>query len=442
MHLKIMIGDAEFTGPADWSDYHGLTAELSGFTERISRSAESKNHLFVVIDGTENALLLNVHIRPRAQSWAVGQPIKELIHVSASRMVRGLPFDMQEMPAVQSWRFTSPALALWYGEDNAKIEVTRGEVVARFKTKIDAFDLGDGVATVERGITSPGFPNYGEYNFKTPIYFQFKPNDPVDIDTCFEDIWKTLCYFDLLAGFPSGPAECWLGILGSERTFTSHIAQHYLSSEKEEVKNHPYRVFIRRAQHDIKDSLPTYRRQFEKIKLIQWTARYLNRTSLNFPEGFLTACNLIEFLGKAAVSSRSSWPGDIEAICGALSEETELRKKFDRMAKSLLLGPSFADRYKFVASYLSGFGISLAMPHKRVQSVRGKYRHEINKIDQADMDVMGAVVLLASFAGLVWTCEQAGIKAEDISRSADNIAFHQEFGTGARLWGGPAPARG
>lgn len=442
MHLKIMIGEAEFTGTAEWSEYHGLTAELVGFTDKLFRSVESRKHLFAVMDGTENVLLLNAYIRSKSEAWTTGQPIKERIHVSTPRMVRGLPFDMKEVPKVQSWYFTSPALALWYGEDTAEIDVSRGEVVARFKTGIDTYNLGDGVATVERGVTSPGFPNLGEYKFKTPIYYQFRPEDPVGIDACFDDIWKTLCYFDLLAGFPSGTVDCALTFAGSEFHPTCHIAQHYLATEREQAKNHPHRVFIRRTKHDIKESLSTYRKEFERIQLVQLTARYLNRARWNFPEGFLTACNLIEFLGKAADSTRSSWPEDIKAICGALSEDAELKEKFTRISHSLLLGPSFADKYKFVASYLSGFGISLAMPHKRVQSVRAKYRHEINKIDQADMDVMGAVVLLSSFAGLVWACEQAGVGVEDITRAADNIAFHQEFGTGSWLWGRPKPARG
>jgi len=333
-------------------------------------------------------------------------------------------------------------LDLWYGDTTAKVEYdyAKQTVRARFSTSERKYVTKYGNLSIGLSFTPPGRPYQGNYNFKTKPYARLDLSQPIPITAAPKVARSMADYFDLLAGFPRAHMSLKIKTQQLDREVGMAIALGYSENHED---SHPFAVFISKAAQ------PSFVRSFEKyldnhdtLHIMQGVLRYLSRENLMFPEGFLTACNIFETIGKPAPVSNKKLAKQLDRISKFLNSQNKvLGGAFDGDIKSKLSTlPSFRDRYQYGCKLLAECGIEVTLNAKSVSGVRGTYRHNILALRDSDIETMRAGVGLAWFLGMVWLCREIGVSKKVRSRAAQRETFHSLRRTRLPLWGKLSPA--
>lgn len=445
--IRVVISGIEFRGIGNWSDEDGFTAELTGLLSKAAPKVDNKlsTSLRITINEAERGILLRPYLaKAGGMAFKSGNPITTTIELRAEGIVRKLPWNIKASSKVTRLQLTSAAVDLWYGEETAKIERDHKtlSISAQFKATEESSpsDLGD--FKVGLSITGPGTPVMGDYNFRTQPYVLLKPKKSLTLLQALETAYAMEGCFELLAGFPQRR----FGFEVRLDTWPDHDVPFALASgpQRKTTKDHPFSLFIHRAHTpNIGKIFAGYHRKHKELLVMQNTIRYLSGNRIVLPEGFLTACNVIESIGKLAPNSNASLPALIKQICKTLkSTDKAIAKRFhDEVANKVPKNSSFKDRFEFVKSILDAVGVPIVLEYQELRNVRAAYRHDIIELKQKDFEVMGAGIGLAWFLGLIWMCREIGIPDSVLKPAASRDLFHDMRGTGRNLWGKHTPPK-
>ena len=170
---------------------------------------------------------------------------------------------------------------------------------------------------------------------------------------------------------------------------------------------------------------------------MQTTIRYLAGDRIVLPEGFLTACNVIESIGKAAPNSNADLPQLLKAIAKSLKKvDSGLASRFNEEVRvKIFTHSSFKDRFDHVKAMLDDLGTPVRLKHSALSQARSAYRHDVVALKSEHFDAMRAGRGLAWFLGLVWLCQEIGVPKKVLQESARRDLFHVARGTALPLWG-------
>ncbi|MCL4768189.1 MAG: hypothetical protein KJZ80_18365, partial [Hyphomicrobiaceae bacterium] len=189
-----------------------------------------------------------------------------------------------------------------------------------------------------------------------------------------------------------------------------------------------WRVFQRPAR---------YCKKHKSFSVMQNTIRYLSGGRIVLPEGFLTACNVIESIGKAAPNSKADLPSLLKLIAKRLrASDRALAERFNKEVRTKIFHQSsFKDRFEHVKTMLQEVGTPATLKHDELSVARAAYRHDIIALKPEHFGIMRAGIGLSWFLGLVWMCREIGISESMLSAASSRDLFHRQRGTGRELWG-------
>lgn len=442
MNIEFEHNGTEYIGSGDWDAEKGFTARLIGYLPSSASFMSNKleplpAQLPITIDRSKRGLLINPrYTKGGATHFSQNNPLTLSINVAASAFITELPWETPADIEITSLSVKCNALDMWYGDNIGKVEQDFSEYVAtaHFKLETDIHETHLGSLKIDSNVTLPGFPRMGTYIFKTGATAGLLLKESATLEGAISLAKKIEGYFDLLTGFPSRSIAAKFTLAGVETPITASIA---IYSHSEPSSDHPHRIFFRRGEHQIEPSFSTYVKAFDDISFLQNTLRMLSKSTMMVPEGFLSACNVIESLGKDAPNSNEGISEKIATISRALDsvEDKSAYAAFEAIKNKLPKHASFKDKFSLVSSFMSQFGFSVSLPQDTVSKVRGKYRHDILAVKPADVVVMQATVGFAWLLGLIWLCKQIGLTKDEIKTRCASELFHLQRNTGLGHWG-------
>ena len=443
--MRAVIGGIEFRGMPQWSDEDGFSAELTGLLNSPDFKMPTRlpSMLRVTINEAERAILVHPYLaRAGGMSFKSGAPISTGVTLCAQGIIRHLPWNIRASSGVTRLRLTSAALDLWYGEDTATIDrkFETYEITAHFKAVESCFATSLGELKIGLSITAPGIPAMGDYRFRTQAYATLILAQPLKLAEAVDAAAAIEGLFEILAGFP-------------QRRFAFKVQLNTAPGEAPLVleagpsrkmsKDHPFALFIPRAvMPDVAGLLETYLQKHKSLAIMQTTIRYLAGDRIVLPEGFLTACNVIESIGKAAPNSNLDLPQLLKTIAKSLKKvDPGLACRFNEEVRvKIFTHSSFKDRFDHVKAMLDDLGTPVALDHTALSKARAAYRHDVVALKPEHLDAMRAGIGLAWFLGLVWLCQEIGVPKQVLRKCARRDLFHVERGTALALWGKRSPA--
>jgi hypothetical protein len=438
--MRVVIRGIEFRGMPQWSDEDGFSAELTGLLTSTDLKVQSKlpSMLRVTINEAERAILVHPYLAiAGSMSFKSGAPITTGATLRAPGIIRDLPWDIRTSSSVTRLTLTSAALDLWYGEDTATIERKHEtyEITAHFKAVESCFASSLGQLKIGLSITTPGFPAMGDYRFRTQAYATLFPARPLKLAKAVDAATAIEGLFEILAGFPQRrfAYKLQLDTTPREAPFALEAGPSRKTS-----KDHPFAVFIPRAlMPDVAGLLETYLQKHKSLATMQTTIRYLAGDRTVPPEGFLTACNVIESIGKAAPNSNADLPQLLKAIAKSLKKvDSGLASRFNEEVRvKIFTHSSFKDRFDHVKAMLDDLGTPVMLKHTALSKARSAYRHDVVALKPEHFGAMRAGIGLAWFLGLVWLCQEIGVPKKVLQESARRDLFHVARGTALPLWG-------
>lgn len=392
------------------------------------------------IYGSRRAVLVGPYFtRYGGLELKVGSPEFSTCTLRARGLMPDVPWDVEATAEVEYIRVASNALTLWYGERGRPVEPTETGYRATFDWHTVAYDTIYGSLVTMQHIESPRLPALGKYHFNLyPLATLILP-EPMSILAAHERAIAVDGFFDLLASFPRRSLQVKVRLRGWDTFLEMRVA---LNRARDVVDDHPYNVFIKRDQGiGVGQAFSRYLDGYKDRRLLQRVLRYLSATKLMVPDGFLTACNVIESLGKPDPDTDTVLKGELDAIESHLRECAPAQgARFGELRKKINLGSSFAARFRNVASSLSTLGLDITLKPGVVAEARGRHRHDIKSLTDKDMEAMQAAVGFAWVAGLVWMCRSIGVPDEIMRASLRNEIFHRMRGTQLWRWGKVQPA--
>jgi hypothetical protein len=289
-------------------------------------------------------------------------------------------------------------------------------------------------------ITPPGNPAMGDYRFRTQAYATLISPRPLELAEAVAAAAAIEGLFEILAGFPQRRFAFKVQLDTAPRG--APLALEAGPSRKTS-KDHPFAVFIPRTlMPDVAGLLETYLQKQKSLEIMQTTIRYLASGHIVLPEGFLTACNVIESIGKAAPNSKADLPQLLETIAKSLKKvDAGLASRFkEEVAKKISTDSTFKDRFDHVKAMLDDLGTPVALEHTALGKARATYRHDVVALKPEHLDAMRAGIGLAWFLGLVWLCQEIGVPKQVLQECAGRDLFHRFRGTALALWGKRSPA--
>ena len=439
-NMRVVIGGIEFRGKPQWSDEDGFSAELTGLLplSGLRLPFRLPSMLRVTINEAERAILVHPYLTSAGgMSFESGVPTTTRVTLRAHGIIRDLPWRVRASSSVTRLTLTSAALDLWYGEDTATIErnCATYEITAHFQAIESCFTSSLGQLKIGLSITTPGLPAMGDYRFRTQAYATLIPARPLKLAEAVDAAAAIEGLFEILAGFPQRRFAFKVQL--DTATGEAPLALRAGPSRKTS-KDHPFSLFIPRAQMpNVAGLLETYLQKHKSLAIMQTTIRYLAGDRIVLPEGFLTACNVIESIGKAAPNSNADLPQLLKTIAKSLKRsDPSLASRFNEEVRvKIFTHSSFKDRFNHVKAMLDDLGTPVTLEHTALSSARAAYRHDVAALKPEHLEAMRAGVGLAWFLGLVWLCQEIGVPKQVLQEGARRDLFHVERGTALPLWG-------
>lgn len=440
--MRAIIHGVDFRGAPEWDNENGFSAKLTCINVAAGLSLPQKRlpqTLRITINEVERAILIRPRIvRASGFSFKVGSPATASITINADGIIRNLHWNAKISSRIEQLTIHSNALDLWYGEDNAAIDgdFVNREFKARFKAVEECFDLSSGILKIGISVKPPPTPAMGHYNFRTQPYATLTPHKPLKINDAIEAATAIEGLFDILAGFPQRRFE----IFTTLTDLPDHRVPVFLATgpSRKTSTDDAFASFTSRRQNlAIASLLDTYLKNWKSLEVMRSTVRYLSGDRIVLPEGFLTACNVIESIGKSAPNSNTNLPQLLRLISKSLKKsDQDLANRFNSEVRNkIFTHSSFKDRYSFVKTILSDLGMSVSLEHSSLSNARAIYRHDIVALKPEHFKSMQAGVGLAWFLGLVWLCRQIGVPVEALKGATNRDIFHISRRTQLPLWG-------
>lgn len=438
MQLFFEISGKEYRGAANWVDGEGLTAELNSLISgyKDTRIPDLPTLLLARVDEARTVLLIDPVVT-KGGGITLGNevPAYTKLTLRALAMVENLPWNFDPTTQVTTLRMSTTAMQLWRGDENLSISFDRKySGAAQFSGTKKSRKVALGKMIIEQNLTLPYSAQMGSLSIQSATSVKILYSSPRALHECFFDLQAIEGYFDLLAAFPRRTATSGLIFAGSDRFCPIRVAfdqnEHTLDPNPDQ-KFMSYDLFKATGR-----TFDNYHKNFSEYRLFQATLRHLSRERVRLPEGFLTACNIIESLGKDAPSSRENMRCILEEIESALQGAPEMQNIFrKRIVGSIQLTSSFRDRYNYMENSLNGFGLELSLNSRDVVQARGRYRHEITRLNQNDITVMSSAIGVAWIYGLAWICRDIGISSRAVTDALRSTRFHLLRRTGLQSWG-------
>jgi hypothetical protein len=385
-----------------WSDEDGFSAELIGVltSSDFEAPARLSSMLRVTINEAERAILVHPYVATSgSMSFKSDAPATTDVTLRAQGIIRDLPWDTRASSRVTRLTLASAALDLWYGENTARIEQKSetSEITAHFKAVESCFVSSLGQLKIGLSIKRPRIPAMGDYRFRTQTYATLILAQPLKLAEAVDAAAAIEGLFEILAGFPQRRFAFKVQLNTAPRE--APLALEAGPSRKMS-KDHPFALFIPRAlMPDVAGLLETYLQKHKSLAIMQTTIRYLAGDRIFLPEGFLTACNVIESIGKAAPNSNADLPQLLKTIAKSLKKvDPGLASRFnDEVRIKISTHSSFKDRFDHVKAMLDDLGTPVALEHTALREARGAYRHDVVALKPEHLDAMRAGIGLAWF---------------------------------------------
>jgi len=438
MQIFFELNGTEYRGEAGWKDDDGFTAELISFTDMGKWKSIPKlpEILIVRIDEARTGLLIKPFVTSGGGlNLNADSPISTSTTIKANAIVEDLPWDFDFATSIDEARISTTAMQLWRGDKNLSITFNRNRTgKGQFKhTKISR-KIALGQLVIKQNLTLPFSAHMGSLHIRTTTSTTLAYTSPRELLDCFVDVQVIEGYFDLLAAFPRRTAKISLTFAGHDSPYLMRIVcdqnEHTLDPD-------PLQTFFRFDVFGASGrSFDRYHANFSEYRLFQATLRHLSRERVRLPEGFLTACNIIETLGKNAPSSMADLLPVLDEIEEALHEVPRLQKLFSkRIRRGYRFTSSFKDRFFYMNDFLSKLGVDVLLKHQHVIKTRGKFRHEITRLSPKDISLMSAVTCVAWVYGMIWLCREIGIPHKAMRSAVQSERFHLLRQTGLSSWG-------
>jgi hypothetical protein len=438
--ISIQISERSFSGAPTWSDESGFRADLTTLSNSVYELLQYEIPIVVpaILNESRRVFLYKPNIRSiGGEKWRVGDPISANISISALSVIYDVPWDMDVSEGLHSVQLFSNAFSLWYGMELGKIEndYERYAVSAFFSAEQESVTSSFGVIDVGNTFSGPSWPTYGKYVFELKPYIRIKFEKLNSISDVVDLTNKIEMFFELLVGFPQRDYNCVLKFNGVEsRTIRMKVA---LRVKQRSQRDHPLGVFIEKKDiSDLSNHLELYVTNYDSIKLLQNTLMYLANDRVMLPEGFLTACNIIESIGKNATPDSTDFINTIEEVKDYLSQNDKgLYKKFVKYTDGVERGPSFNDKFKYCQDIIEHYGVQLKINRNKIKELRAKYRHDINGLTAEELESMSDFIRFVWVFGIVYICRMIEIPEATLRNSLRNSSFHFQRATGFSQWG-------
>ena len=423
-----------------WVDDEGFSAELHAVFsgETIDPVGDVSPVLPITVNQGKRYLLVNPFIGSlRSENWGKNRLHTTTIELRAHEMVIDFPWEGTADLLIESIEITSSGLRLWYGDETAKLryDYKKYTFSAGFSALERKYLTKHGNLAIGLSITLPKQPHLGTYEFLTKPYARLELNDPISMTEVSKTARAIFGYFELLASFPSQELNVRVRI-----NRVDEEKELKLTVRRSELRRsfHPQSVFISRSDYPgFIHSFEAYIDKYSEIRIMQSVLYYLSGENMAFPEGFLTACNVIETIGESAPVSNKALAKHLSQIGGYLNRDNKkLGRIFNEHIRTRLnTSASFKDRFLYGSKLLRDCGVEVTLKPNVVSGARGVYRHNIIALKDGDLTTMQAAVGLASFLGTVWLCKEVGISRKVRSKAAQREIYHRMRGTWLSLWG-------
>lgn len=328
-------------------------------------------------------------------------------------------------------------MQLWRRDDNLSIDFDRktGKGSAQFARTSATRKTKLGRLIIEQNLTLPFWGCMGSLHIRSTTSARLDYLQSREFLDSYFDIQVIEGYFDLLAAFPRRSAQIAIMFSDHDRPYPMRIA---LDQNEHTPDPHPQQSYFDFDRFSVLGrTFDKYHEGFMEYRLFQATLRYLSRERMRLPEGFLTACNVIESLGKGARSSTEDLIPILDSIEKTLHQnDPYLCSIFkERIRRQFQSTPSFRDRYQHMVNQIKKLGVVVRLKHRPVVEARGRFRHNITNLTQTDIKVMSATIGLSWFYGMNWLFQEIGIPHKALSVAARSTRFHLVRGTGLGAWG-------
>jgi hypothetical protein len=438
MQISFELNGSIYRGKADWRDDDGLTADLNSLIDLDRRNLipELPKTLIVRIDEARTALLIEPYIAAGSSfTHRYGSPGSKSMTIKANAIIEDLPWEFEATTLVEKVRISTTALQLWRGDENLSIKFNReGTGTAHFKGTKRSRKIALGRLIIEQHLNLPYGGFMGSLHIRSRTSAKLAYDSPRELLDCFFDVQAVEGYFDLLAAFPRRKVEVHLTFAGHEASYPMRVT---CDQNEHTLDPNPDQTFFRFGVFDASGrTFNKYHANFSEYRLYQATLRHLSRNRLRLPEGFLTACNVIESLGRSAPSSKADLRPALNNIEAVLKEAPQMQELFKkRVRPAISLHPSFKDQFLYMKDFLGGFGIYIQLEHKPAIETRAKFRHKIHRLEPKDINVMSKLTEVAWIYGLTWLCTDIGISQKAIAAAIQSERFHIFRRTGLSSWG-------
>lgn len=433
--LTVALDGIEYTGTAVWTYKDGLVADLSSYFDGNGVRINKLPDLIPAEVGRgKRVLLFKPTLTPNNINMSVGRPITDKIQLRTNAVIHDLPWEIPNELMLQAVGVQCEALRLWYGDETARIHSNHRtqKTKATFTTRKTKFNVSVGTLEINLGYKTPGWPYNGNYAFSTFVEAILRLSIPTPSSEFLNWAERIEGFFDILAAFPKPSNRVRVWFEGFEGSFPVNVRNTFLGGTSENNYN---KVFISRSDKiNLSRTFDEYIKKCDEIDTLRITTRYLSSDHLQFPEGFLSACNLIETLGRSQAKPRR----DLNRAAGQLSKLVSHHYKYkgswDIINSSILRSPSFKSCYEVVTQRAEKLGINVALKGSQVRDIRAAYRHDLRRLNHDDLVVMRVFVGFAWTMGLVEICAQLGISKAIITRAFTRVPFHMMRHTNMQFW--------
>lgn len=426
----------DYSGEASWTSEDGFIANLEGYFDgSFARPDQIPELLPIEIGKGKRALLVKPTLsRLGNLRMSVGRPTISSIQVRSDTVIHGMKWEIPASLRLQKIEVECEALRLWYGDETAIVDTNyqTQETTALFRTSTQEYETAVGKLEISLGYTSPGWPKKGKYHFTTSVGALLAFEDCIRVTEL--SLWAERIenFFDIFSAFPPSRKRLRIWLEGHENGLEVSYRNLLRGGGGDD---HPHCIFLDHLSDiDVSAAFDAYLDQYDALRLLQDTTRYLSNKTIRVPEGFLTACNLIEALGSnGAVADQTRLEAAVH-INELIGKNPGYKKSWSIIDGSLLKQPSFVSKYRVVAERSKELGCPVSLEAGRVRDVRAKYRHDLRQLHQDDLIIMQAFVGFAWMMGLVELCEKIGIGKPIISQALSKEVFHLQRNTCISLW--------